>query len=231
MWDLKGIICCNTSISNCLAGSICSFHSSLTDRSRRDTKHPFDVRVSTETVFVVNNVAVRSITMLGNHKYRALVFPGKLQIAGIQMERFIIQVVKSHEIWWLHAYVMYGNDQFQDIIGTDYCVGDCLISITVDFHFFGLTIVLNFDDVLNDIWLAVNDNFCDNRSHSAIIWYVTQPGTVSIWRSHLSNIGIPIIKITGSHERLFFITGIFIPGKTIFILRWDPRNRRCRATK
>ena len=34
--------------------------------------------------------------MLGNHKYRALVFPGKLQIAGIQMERFIIQVVKSH---------------------------------------------------------------------------------------------------------------------------------------
>ena len=93
-----GMIFCNISISSCLTGSICLFHSSLTDHSKRDTKHLFDIRASTETVFVIDNVTLRSITVLGNRRYRALVFPGKLQIVGIQMWRFIIQVVKSHEI-------------------------------------------------------------------------------------------------------------------------------------
>ena len=126
---------------------------------------------------------------------------------------------------------MYGNDQFQDIIGTDYWVGDCLISITVGFHFFGLIIVLNFDDVLNDIWLAVNNDFCDKRSHSAII-FISDAVTN---RLHMKK---PSFQHRNSDYRNkmvsqtpYLYNGNIHTWKTIFILRWTPKNRRCRTTK
>ena len=45
---------------------------------------------------------------------------------------------------------------------------------------------------------------------------------VSISRCHLTSIGIPIIKIRRSHDRLIFIMEIPIPGKTVFMLRLGP---------
>ena len=47
-------------------------------------------------------------------------------------------------------------------------------------------------------------------------------GHVSIWRCHLTGIGIPMIKIRQSHVCLIFNMGISIPGKAIFILKWGP---------
>ena len=45
---------------------------------------------------------------------------------------------------------------------------------------------------------------------------------VSISRCHLTSIGIPMLKIRRSHDRLIFNMGIPIPGKTVFILRQGP---------
>ena len=44
---------------------------------------------------------------------------------------------------------------------------------------------------------------------------------ISMLGRHLS-IGIPIIKIRRSHDRLIFIIGIPIPGTAVFIRRWGP---------
>ena len=47
-------------------------------------------------------------------------------------------------------------------------------------------------------------------------------GAISIYRCILTSIGIPIIKIKQSHDHLIFIMEIFIPGKTVLILRQGP---------
>ena len=47
-------------------------------------------------------------------------------------------------------------------------------------------------------------------------------GTISIYICRLTNIGIPILVIRRSHDSLIFIMEIFIPGKTVFILRRPP---------
>ena len=44
-------------------------------------------------------------------------------------------------------------------------------------------------------------------------------GAVSIWRCRLTSTEIPMIKLISSHDCLIFITGIPIPGKTVFILK------------
>ena len=51
---------------------------------------------------------------------------------------------------------------------------------------------------------------------------VRGPYHYKVVKCRFTSIGIPIIKIRLSHDRLIFIMGIAIPEKTIFILRWDP---------
>ena len=48
------------------------------------------------------------------------------------------------------------------------------------------------------------------------------PRVISIYRYHLTSKGIPITKIRRSDDRLIFIQGIPIHGKTVFILRQGP---------
>ena len=47
-------------------------------------------------------------------------------------------------------------------------------------------------------------------------------GAVSIQTCRLTSIGIPILKIRRSRDRLIFNMGILYPGKTVFILRQGP---------
>ena len=47
-------------------------------------------------------------------------------------------------------------------------------------------------------------------------------GPISILRSHLTSLRIPIIKVMRSHDRFIFIKGNLIPGKTVYILRRSP---------
>ena len=41
--------------------------------------------------------------------------------------------------------------------------------------------------------------------------------------------GIPLLKVRRSHDHLIFNMGIPIPGKTVFILRWSPCDKRVSA--
>ena len=50
-------------------------------------------------------------------------------------------------------------------------------------------------------------------------------GTVSIYRCHFTNIGIPMLKIRRSPDRLIFNMGIPYLGKTVFILRRGPGRK------
>ena len=43
-----------------------------------------------------------------------------------------------------------------------------------------------------------------------------------IWRCCLTSIGISIIEIRWSHDRLIFIMQVSIPGKMVFVLKWGP---------
>ena len=47
-------------------------------------------------------------------------------------------------------------------------------------------------------------------------------GDVSLWICRLTRIGIPIIKISRSYDRLIFNNGNDILGKTVFILKRGP---------
>ena len=58
--------------------------------------------------------------------------------------------------------------------------------------------------------------------HHVTIVTWTPGGGVSILRCCLTNIRIPIIKISQSHENIIFIMEFRIPGKLVFILRRGP---------
>ena len=65
--------------------------------------------------------------------------------------------------------------------------------------------------------------YCQYDTHIYACWRSIQnsrqPGTISIQRWCLTNIGIFVIKIRQSHDHLIFIMGITIPGKTVSILK------------
>ena len=50
------------------------------------------------------------------------------------------------------------------------------------------------------------------------------PEGISIWRCHLTKIGIPMLKIRWSCDCIIFNMGIPIPGNTFFIIRQGPES-------
>ena len=73
-----------------------------------------------------------------------------------------------------------------------------------------------------DIAISSLGLFCF-KSHFAVLTYVYQTwGLYSLKRKHLTGIGIPMINLRQSDDRLRFIMGILIPTRQCLLIEWRP---------